>query len=57
MTASARPTTRRIRSRRDTLTMRVSLALSRSCYNAYELRTSQAECRGFESRLRSTSKI
>ena len=30
---------------------RVSLALPRSCYYAHELRTSQAECRGFESRL------
>ncbi len=35
----------------DTITTRVSLALPRSCYNAHELRTSQAECRGFESRL------
>jgi len=33
----------------DTLTKRVSLDLRRSCYNAHELRTSQAECRGFES--------
>ena len=35
----------------DTLTRSVSLALPRSRYNAHEVRTSQAECRGFESRL------
>jgi len=35
----------------DTLTSRVSLAPPRSCYCAHEVRASQAECRGFESRL------
>jgi hypothetical protein len=37
--------------RRDTITTPDSLAFSRSRYNAHEFRTSQAECRGFESRL------
>ena len=36
---------------RDTLTITDSLADSRSRCYAHELRTSQAECRGFESRL------
>ena len=36
---------------RDTLTTCGSLAPPRSCYYAHEVRTSQAECRGFESRL------
>jgi CO/xanthine dehydrogenase Mo-binding subunit len=35
----------------DTLTTPDSLARPRSRHNAHELRTSQAECRGFESRL------
>jgi hypothetical protein len=35
----------------DTLIIGDSLANSRSCYCAHEVRTSQAECRGFESRL------
>src|SRR3990172_10958721 len=42
---------RRARARYDTMTTGDSLALPRSCYNAREVRTSQAECRGFESRL------
>jgi hypothetical protein len=42
---------RSTRAKRDTITTRVSLALSRSCHYAHEVRTSQAECRGFESRL------
>jgi hypothetical protein len=35
----------------DTMTTRDLLAVPRSCYYAHQLRTSQAECRGFESRL------
>jgi hypothetical protein len=42
---------REARPRHDTLTTCDTLALPRSCYNAHEARTSQAECRGFESRL------
>ena len=37
--------------RHDTITTPDSLAPPRSRYNAHEVRTSQAECRGFESRL------
>src|ERR1035437_128740 len=40
-----------MRADHDTLTIGVSLAVPRSRYNAHEVRTSQAECRGFESRL------
>ena len=46
-----RPTMPRTLVRRDTLTSRVSRGLPRSCYYAHEVRTSRAECRGFESRL------